>query len=91
MVIVAGEVDLITPVEHSRTMSVALPAAELIVVPGAGHVVILEQPDIVDAALAGLVARAAAKFQRGTSGGGAAVLVSEHRSEERARSGASGR
>ena len=61
VVIVAGEVDLITPVEHSRTMSVALPAAELIVVPGAGHVVILEQPDIVDSALGGLVGRAVAK------------------------------
>ena len=61
VIIVAGEVDLMTPAEHSRTMAAALPSAELIVVPGAGHVVILEQPDVVDSALADLVGRAAAK------------------------------
>ena len=61
VVIVAGDVDLMTPVEHSRTMAAALPSAELVVVAGAGHVVILEQPDVVDAALGGLVARAAAR------------------------------
>jgi pimeloyl-ACP methyl ester carboxylesterase len=61
VVIVCGEVDLMTPVEHSRKIATALPSAELIVVPGAGHVVLLEQPDVVDVALADLVGRAAAK------------------------------
>jgi len=61
VVIVAGEVDLMTPASHSRTMSAALPSAQLIVVPGAGHVVILEQPDVVDAALIDLVSRAETK------------------------------
>ena len=60
VVIVAGERDLMTPVEHSRAMAAALPSAELVVVAGAGHVVILEQPDVVDRAVADLVGRAAA-------------------------------
>jgi pimeloyl-ACP methyl ester carboxylesterase len=61
VVIVAGEVDLMTPADHSRAMSAALPSAQLIVVPGAGHVVILEEPDVVDAALIDLVSRAEAR------------------------------
>jgi pimeloyl-ACP methyl ester carboxylesterase len=60
VVIVAGERDLMTPVEHSRAMAAALPSAELVVVAGAGHVVILEQPDVVDRAVADLVGRVAA-------------------------------
>jgi pimeloyl-ACP methyl ester carboxylesterase len=64
VVIVAGERDLMTPVEHSRAMAAALPSAELVVGPGAGHVVILEQPDVVDRVVADLVGRAAAGAQQ---------------------------
>ena len=58
VVIVAGDRDLMTPVGHSRAMAQALPSAQFVVAAGAGHVVILEQPDVVDRAVADLVARA---------------------------------
>jgi pimeloyl-ACP methyl ester carboxylesterase len=61
VVIIAGERDLMTPVAHSRAMAAALPSAELVVAAGAGHAVILEQPEVVDEAIADLVGRAEAK------------------------------
>jgi pimeloyl-ACP methyl ester carboxylesterase len=61
VVIIAGDRDLMTPVEHSRAMAAAVPSADLVVVAGAGHVVILEQPDVVDHAVADLVGRAAGR------------------------------
>ncbi len=56
-VIVAGEDDLVTPADHSRAMAGLLPEAELTVVPGAGHMVMLEYPDVVNAALRRLAER----------------------------------
>lgn len=58
VVIIAGEKDVMTPLEHSIRISEALPDAELIVVPRTGHVVMLERPELVDAALGDLVGRA---------------------------------
>lgn len=55
--IVAGEADLVTPAEHSRAMAAVLPEAEVIVVPDAGHMVMLEFPDQVNEALRRLVDR----------------------------------
>jgi pimeloyl-ACP methyl ester carboxylesterase len=56
--IVCGDHDLLTPHEYSQAMAAALPKAELVVVGGAGHLVQLEQPEIVDDALVRLVERA---------------------------------
>jgi pimeloyl-ACP methyl ester carboxylesterase len=56
--IACGSRDLITPVEHSRAMAAKLPRSELVIVEGAGHLVQLEQPDIIDDALVRLVERA---------------------------------
>jgi pimeloyl-ACP methyl ester carboxylesterase len=56
--IVCGDHDLLTPMEYSEEMAAALPKSELVIVGGAGHLVQLEQPDIVDAALVRLVERA---------------------------------
>src|SRR5690349_24961883 len=53
-----GSRDLITPVEHSEAMAIRLPKSELVVVEGAGHLVQLEQPEIIDDALVRLVERA---------------------------------
>ena len=55
--ILCGEEDKLTPVRNSHIMAEALPDAELVVVPGAGHMVMLERPSVVDAALRRLVAR----------------------------------
>ncbi|MEU6115606.1 alpha/beta hydrolase [Streptomyces sp. NPDC047117] len=56
--VLAGDRDLITPPEHSRTIGDLLPAAELVCVPDAGHLVMLEHPDLVNDRLTALVARA---------------------------------
>ncbi|MFF8313992.1 alpha/beta fold hydrolase [Streptomyces lydicus] len=58
--VLAGENDLITPAEHSRTIAEVLPDAELVCVPGAGHLVMLERPELVNEHLVSLVERAGA-------------------------------
>ncbi|MEV6005480.1 alpha/beta hydrolase [Streptomyces sp. NPDC051976] len=57
--VLAGDKDLLTPVAHSTEIAERLPDAELIVVEGAGHLVIMERPELVNAALAVLIAEAA--------------------------------
>ncbi|MBA2389441.1 MAG: alpha/beta hydrolase [Geodermatophilaceae bacterium] len=57
--IVCGEADRLTPLAHSRAMKDALPAARLVVVPGAGHLAMMEQPDPVNDALRTLLDRLA--------------------------------
>lgn len=49
--VVCGEDDKLTPVEHSAEICRILPDAEFVPVPGAGHVALLERPDVVNAAL----------------------------------------
>ncbi|MDH6225508.1 alpha/beta fold hydrolase [Streptomyces chilikensis] len=60
VLIVSGEGDLVTPVGHSETMARELPGAELVRVPDAGHLVMLEHPEVVNARLADLLTRAGA-------------------------------
>jgi pimeloyl-ACP methyl ester carboxylesterase len=55
--IACGDRDLLTPAEYSREMAAALPRSELVIVGGAGHLVQLEQPEIIDEALVRLVER----------------------------------
>ena len=56
LVIGAGK-DRMTPVQHSREIVAAVPEAEYLEVPDAGHMVMLEYPDIVTAHVRSLVAR----------------------------------
>jgi pimeloyl-ACP methyl ester carboxylesterase len=55
VVIICGDRDAITPLDHSKAMAEVLPKAELVVVPQAGHVAPLEYPDIVNEALGRLI------------------------------------
>ncbi len=55
--IVAGGKDVLTPVTHSRRMAAAVPEAEMTVIPDAGHLVMLERPEEVNAALRRLLER----------------------------------
>ncbi|HLE85083.1 MAG TPA: alpha/beta fold hydrolase [Thermoanaerobaculia bacterium] len=55
--ILVGEEDLATPRERSEWMRAAIPGAELVVVPRAGHSAPIENPEAVTAALAELLAR----------------------------------
>jgi pimeloyl-ACP methyl ester carboxylesterase len=57
--VLAGDKDLLTPSAHSTEIAERLPGAELVLVPGAGHLVLFEAPGTVNAALAALVTRAA--------------------------------
>ncbi|HEX6754749.1 MAG TPA: alpha/beta hydrolase [Mycobacteriales bacterium] len=57
--IVVGDKDLLTPVEHSRRMAEALPHAELLVLEGAGHLAMLERPTVVTLRLRAFLHRAA--------------------------------
>jgi len=52
---------MLTPPHNSQVMADALPDAELLLVPGAGHMVILERPAVVNGALLELLDRAKAR------------------------------
>jgi pimeloyl-ACP methyl ester carboxylesterase len=67
-VVLAADNDLITSPEYSRAIAEAMPGSELVVVPDAGHAVILEHPDRVNACLRDLLARVGAST-RPTTGG----------------------
>ncbi|TFV55609.1 alpha/beta hydrolase [Geodermatophilus sp. DF01-2] len=56
--VVAGDADLLCPVEHSRVIADALPLAEFAVYPGAGHMVQLERRPEVSRRLLALVEQA---------------------------------
>ena len=58
--VVTGECDRVVPPDQSDELAEGIPGAELIRVPGAGHAVLLERPDVVNEAIAGLLARSAA-------------------------------
>lgn len=52
--LVCGDADQMTPLRHSQFLASAIEGAELVVIPGGGHMVMLEQP--------GLVAEAISRF-----------------------------
>lgn len=56
--VACGDHDLLTPPGYSRAMAATLWDCELVIVPGAGHLVQLEDPDVIDEALVRLVERA---------------------------------
>jgi pimeloyl-ACP methyl ester carboxylesterase len=70
VVVLSGDRDRLVPAGLTGRLAAAIPGAGLILLPGAGHVVILERPVEVNEAITGLVARAA---------GGAANGRSRHR------------
>lgn len=55
--VLTGANDLMLPVAHSEALADAIPSADYVVLPNAGHAVILEHPDAVDEALRTLVDR----------------------------------
>lgn len=55
--IVAGDEDVITPVDDSRRMHAAIPNSELVVLPETGHLANLERPDLFNDALRAFLAR----------------------------------
>jgi pimeloyl-ACP methyl ester carboxylesterase len=51
VVVIGAEKDLTFPIEHSRALQAAIPGARLIVVPGAPHGFVIEQPEKALAAI----------------------------------------
>jgi pimeloyl-ACP methyl ester carboxylesterase len=56
-----GTRDVLTPVSHSELMGELVPTAELQIIPGAGHMAIIDRYAAVNGALRRLVARAATR------------------------------
>lgn len=54
-VVIAGELDQINPLEKSEEMARLLPEGHLVLVPGAGHMPMLEAPEWVAEAILGLI------------------------------------
>ncbi|MGV9252448.1 alpha/beta fold hydrolase [Streptomyces sp. NPDC003697] len=67
--VLAGVDDLVTPSEHSEAIAGLLPDAELVLVPDAGHLVMLEHPQVVTDRLTALLARTGAVSTTATVGG----------------------
>ncbi|HYK43403.1 MAG TPA: alpha/beta fold hydrolase, partial [Thermoanaerobaculia bacterium] len=58
--VLAGELDAITPPGPAREMAASIPGAEFVEIPGAGHLSPAEKPKVVAAALGAFFARAMA-------------------------------
>ena len=57
VLVLVGDRDEMTPPAHSERIAAALDSAELVVVPKAGHLLLLEAPGVVNEQLARLLAR----------------------------------
>jgi pimeloyl-ACP methyl ester carboxylesterase len=55
--IMCGTVDWVTPPRHSAAIAAAVSAAEFVDVPGAGHMLMLDRPDVVNDRLDALLER----------------------------------
>jgi pimeloyl-ACP methyl ester carboxylesterase len=57
VLVVCGDVDVLTPLVHSEEICAALPDAEMVVVEDGGHVVLLEHADQVNTAIESFLRR----------------------------------
>jgi pimeloyl-ACP methyl ester carboxylesterase len=62
--VVAGERDRLVSLDQSQELAGAIPGAELVPVPGAGHSVILERPGLVNGVISDMTARSSAAVTR---------------------------
>jgi len=60
VLILSGDADRLTPFSHAERMAEEMPHATLVRAPGAGHMVMMEQADLVNDHLVALVERCAA-------------------------------
>lgn len=65
VLVLSGDADRLTPFSHAEVIASELPDAELVQVPGAGHMVMLERHDLVNRHLAGMLRRACVKLGGG--------------------------
>ncbi|MEV5507745.1 alpha/beta fold hydrolase [Streptomyces orinoci] len=60
VLVAAGDKDLVIPAAHSEVIAAALPDAELVLIPGAGHLLLLETPTLIEDRLRSLLTAAGA-------------------------------
>lgn len=70
--VLCGDRDLLTPLDRSVDIAEALPDAEFVVVPGCGHMVMLEEPAYVSEVLGDLIADAIISWRARRRGRGTA-------------------
>lgn len=63
-VLVHGDSDLLVPPEHAAAIATAVPRARLALVHRAGHLVLLEHPELVTGHIAALLARVTTRLER---------------------------
>ncbi len=51
VLVMCGEDDQLTPPDHSREVASLVPGAQLVLLPRCGHMLTMEQPEAVSAAL----------------------------------------
>ncbi|HEV7468903.1 MAG TPA: alpha/beta hydrolase [Pseudonocardia sp.] len=59
VLVAAGTADQVIPYSHSERIAAELPTATLVTLPGVGHLPMLEEHEVIDEALTGLIQRAA--------------------------------
>ncbi|WP_329012926.1 alpha/beta hydrolase [Micromonospora rifamycinica] len=74
-----GDRDRLTPPPCAESIAAALPATELTVCPGAGHMLMMERPDEVNAALAGVLHRVLTAVPAGRASGRRPADAPDHR------------
>jgi pimeloyl-ACP methyl ester carboxylesterase len=74
--ILVGTRDALTPPHHARQIADAIPGSELVVIPGAGHMLPLEAPDEVVRSITGVAPDHAAWSRASESNGSASSDVS---------------
>jgi pimeloyl-ACP methyl ester carboxylesterase len=62
VLVAAGDADELIPFRHAERIAAELPDAALVRLPGVGHLPMLEQPEVIDAALADLLGRCAERL-----------------------------
>jgi non-heme chloroperoxidase len=65
--VVAGDHDLMTPLAQSEILAERIPSAELVVLRGCGHMVMLERPDDLNDAIFALAERSSSLTGRGAA------------------------
>ena len=61
VLVMGGDADRLTPYSHTEALAAQLPDAELVRIPGGGHLAMLERPEFVNEHLAGLLRRSRAR------------------------------
>jgi pimeloyl-ACP methyl ester carboxylesterase len=59
VLVMCGDSDQLTPPEYSREIATLVPGAQIMMVPRCGHMLTMERPDVVNAALAAWLERLA--------------------------------